>query len=119
MRTLFAVSFKLKSTQALHSRICNPPKCTTFKEHHAPLEFLGPPSEDHAEAFTAGEGYEVAGFSFSRVSQETGHLDREEKGGGATNANGFNCIRESAVRGKEAREIIDEFDNGRERGEGF
>ena len=28
-------------------------------------------------------------------------------------------IRESAVRGKEAREIVDEFDNGRERGEGF
>ena len=54
-----------------------------------------------------------------RVSQETGHLDREEKGGSATNANGLNCIRESAVRGKEAREIIDEFDNGRERGEGF
>ena len=27
--------------------------------------------EDHAEAFTAGESYEVAGFSFSRVSQET------------------------------------------------
>ena len=48
--------------------------------------------EDHAEAFTAGESYEVAGFSFSRVSQETGHLDREEKGSGATNANGFDCV---------------------------
>ena len=75
--------------------------------------------EDHAEAFTAGEGYEVAGFSFSRVSQETRHLDREEKGSGATNANSFNSVRESAVRGKEAREIVDEFDDGRERGEGF
>ena len=82
-------------------------------------KFVSKGEEDHAEAFTAGEGYEVAGFSFSRVSQETRHLDREEKGGGATNANGFNCIRESAVRGKEAREIVDEFDNGRERGEGF
>ena len=68
---------------------------------------------------TAGEGYEVAGFSFSRVSQETRHLDREEKGSGATNANSFNSVRESAVRGKEAREVVDEFDNGRERGEGF
>ena len=58
--------------------------------------------EDHAEAFTAGEGYEVAGFSFSRVSQETRHLDREEKGSGATNANSFHSVRESAVRGKEA-----------------
>ena len=75
--------------------------------------------EDHAEAFTAGEGHEVAGFSFSRVSQETRHFDREEKGSGATNANSFNSVRESAVRGKEAREIFDEFDNGRERGEGF
>ena len=75
--------------------------------------------EDHAEAFTAGEGHEVAGFSFSRVSQETRHFDREEKGSGATNANSFNRVRESAVRGKEAREIFDEFDNGRERGEGF
>ena len=75
--------------------------------------------EDHAEAFTAGKGYEVAGFSFSRVSQETGHLDREEEGSGASNANSFNSVRESAVRGKEAREIVDEFDNSRERGEGF
>ena len=75
--------------------------------------------EDHAEAFTAGESYEVAGFSFSRVSQETGHLDREEKGSGATNANGFNCVRESAVRGKETWEVFDEVNNGGERGEGF
>ena len=75
--------------------------------------------EDRAEAFTAGESYEVAGFSFSRVSQETGHLDREEKGGGATNANGFNCVRESAVRGKETWEVFDEANNGGERGEGF
>ena len=67
-------------------------------------KFVSKGEEDHAEAFTAGEGYEVAGFSFSRVSQETGHLD---------------SIRESAVRGKEAREIVDEFDNGRERGEGL
>ena len=75
--------------------------------------------EDHAEAFTSGEGHEVAGFSFSRVSQETRHFDREEKGSGATNANSFNSVRESAVRGKEAREIFDKFDNGRERGKGF
>ena len=32
------------------------------------------------------------------------------------NANSFNSVRESAVRGKEEREIFDEFDNGRERG---
>ena len=75
--------------------------------------------EDHAEAFTAGEGHEVAGFSVTRVSQETRHFNREEKGSGATDADSFNSVRESAIRGKEAREIFDEFDNGRERGEGF
>ena len=56
--------------------------------------------EDHAEAFTAGEGHEVAGFSFTRVSQETRHFNREEKGGGATDADSFNSVRESAIRGK-------------------
>ena len=33
--------------------------------------------------------------------------------------NGFDCVRESAVRGKETREVFDEFNNGGERGEGF
>ena len=85
--------------------------------------FFGPPvfsvSTRTSDSNLTYGGYEVAGFSFSRVSQETRHLVREEKGSGATNANSFNSVRESAVRGKEAREAVDEFDNGRERGEGF
>ena len=79
-------------------------------------KFVGKGEEDHAEAFTSGESYKVTGLSFSRVGQETGHLDREEEGSGAANANGFNCIRESAVRGKETWEVFDKVNNGRERG---
>ena len=79
-------------------------------------KFVGKGEEDHAEAFTSGESYEVTGLSFSRVSQETGHLDREEEGSGATNANGFNRVRESAVRGKETWEVFDKVNNGGERG---
>ena len=74
---------------------------------------------DHAKAFTSGESYKVTGLSFARVGQETGHLNREEEGSGAANADGFNCIRESAIRGKETWEVFDKADNGRERGEGF
>ena len=79
-------------------------------------KFVGKGEEDHAEAFTSGESNQVTSLSFSRVGQETGHLDREEEGRGATNANGFNCIRESAVRGKETWEVFDKVNNGRERG---
>ena len=79
-------------------------------------EFVGKGEEDHAEAFTSGESYEVTGLRFARVSQETGHLDREEEGSSATNANGFNCVRESAVRGKETWEVFDKVNNGGERG---
>ena len=82
-------------------------------------EFVGEGEEDHAKAFTSGESYKVTGLSFSRVGQETGHLNREEEGSGAANADGFNCIRESAIRGKETWEVFDKADNGRERGESF
>ena len=82
-------------------------------------KFVGKGEEDYAEAFASGESNKVTSLSFSRVGQETGHLDREEEGSGATNANGFNCIRESAVRGKETWEVFDKVNNGRERGYGF
>ena len=82
-------------------------------------KFVGKGEEDYAEAFTSGESNQVTSLSFSRVGQETGHLDREEEGSSATNANGFNCIGESAVRGKETWEVFDKVNNGRERGYGF
>ena len=80
-------------------------------------KFVGKGEEDYAEAFASGESNKVTSLSFSRVGQETGHLDREEEGSRATNANGFNCIRESAVRGKETWEVFDKVNNGRERGQ--
>ena len=63
--------------------------------------------EDNTEALTSGESNKVTSFSFSRVCQETRHLDEEKEGGGAANADGFNGIGEIAVGGKETREIFD------------
>ena len=51
---------------------------------------------------TTGESNEVSGVCFWRGGEEVRHLDRNEEGGGASDTNSFDCIRNGTVGGEAA-----------------
>ena len=65
--------------------------------------------EEQAETFATSEGHQVASLCLLCGGKKTGHLDRSEEGGRASNSNGFDSVGDSAVRGKTFRTGVDNF----------
>ena len=73
--------------------------------------FMSRRKEEQAKTFATSESHQVASrTSASWVGgKKIGHFDRSEKGGRASNSNGFDSVGDSAVRGKTFGTGVDNF----------
>ena len=81
--------------------------------------FMSRRKEEQAKTFATSEGHQVASFCFLGGGKKIGHFDRSEKGGRASNSNGFDSVGDSAVRGKTFGTGVDNFRDSPEGSKSF